>query len=75
VTSFGSDAEKDIVLRKCMLFLLYPGTALKVFVHCQENLTFSVSQRRTEFDGAVMNILFSDFLPFFLLIPISSSFI
>lgn len=44
-------------------FLLCPGTALEVFVHYQENLTFGVSQGRTEFDGAVMNILFSYFLP------------
>lgn len=47
------------------VFLLRPGTALKVCVHYQENLTFGVSQGRTECDGAVMNILFSNFLPFF----------
>lgn len=47
------------------VFLLRPGTALKVCVHSQENLTFGVSQGRTECDGAVMNILFSNFLPFF----------
>lgn len=46
-------------------FLLHPGAALKVFVHYQENLTFGVSQGKTEFDRAVMNILFSSFLPLF----------
>lgn len=39
-------------------FLLHPETALEVFVHYQENLTFGVPQGRTEVDGAVMNILF-----------------